>query len=161
MSQKPIEFAQAGARRQDSVLNGISLLKGNPLVCIHDSARPLIQLDLIRSVVEAAAEWGAGVAALPVKGTIKRVNNSNFIIETIPRADLWEMQTPQVIRLDWLLEGFQLSQKESFTVTDDVSLIELIGKSVKIVQGNGSNLKITTPEDLSIAEYLVQNYALL
>lgn len=151
----PLHFARPGGRRQDSVLNGIQKLKNNPLVCIHDSARPFIDKDLIRRVVNSGHEHGAATVGMPVKMTLKKCDAFQMVTETPQRDFLWEIQTPQVVRLDLLKEGFKFVEQHQKTVTDDVSLIELIGKPVQLVEGSYFNIKITTPEDLVVAEQFV------
>jgi 2-C-methyl-D-erythritol 4-phosphate cytidylyltransferase len=151
-----LQFACPGERRQDSVLNGIHYLQHHPLVCIHDSARPLIEPSVVRRVVQAAEDWGAAAVGVRVKSTIKICDGAQIIVDTPNRASLWEVQTPQVIRLDLLKAGFAYAQEHHLTVTDDVSLVELLGKPVNIVEGSYSNIKVTTPEDLIFAEKLIE-----
>ncbi|WP_075883263.1 2-C-methyl-D-erythritol 4-phosphate cytidylyltransferase [Candidatus Protochlamydia sp. W-9] len=158
---KPLIFARPGLRRQDSLWNGIKLIAGNPLVCIHDSARPFIEIDRIRQTVVEAEKWGAAVLGVRVKATIKICEEKQFIVNTPNRAFLWEMQTPQIVRLKLLYDGFSVAQKNELTVSDDVSLVELIDKPVKVVEGSYLNIKITTPEDLLIAQSILKNHALL
>lgn len=152
---KRITFAASGLRRQDSVYNGMQKLrKGNEnrLICIHDSARPLIDATLVRRVVHMADHWDAAVAGVQVKSTIKVCDGAQVVINTLDRTHLWEMQTPQVINLELLREGFDQVREKNLTVTDDVSLVELIGKPVKVVEGCYSNIKVTTPEDLILVK---------
>lgn len=156
-----VQFARPGKRRQDSVWNGIQLLENNPLVCIHDSARPLIEPSIVRRVVQTADSWDAAVVGVRVRSTIKICDGAQVVIDTPDRASLWEMQTPQVIRLDLLQEGFIYTQNHQLTVTDDVSLVELLGKPVKVVEGSYSNIKVTTPEDLVFVEHLIEKHAVL
>ena len=152
-----IRFAKPGSRRQDSVFNAIQLLQDDPLVCIHDAARPFIQSDHVRSVVQEAGSWNAAVLGTRSKSTIKVCDPTQMIVDTPCRDCLWEAQTPQVIRYHLLKEGFDYANQRQLTVTDDVSLVELIGKPVKIVEGSYSNIKITTPEDLFLASRLSQS----
>ncbi len=155
-------FARPGNRRQDSVFNGIQLLPHhNALVCIHDSARPFIGASLIRQVVQAAASWEAATVGVRVKSTIKICDGAQVVVDTPNRACLWEVQTPQVIRLSLLKEGFLHAKNNCLTVTDDVSLVELLGKPVKVVEGSYANIKVTTLEDLSVVEQLLKKHALL
>lgn len=156
-----LSFAHPGNRRQDSVSNGIRLLQDNPLVCIHDSARPFIEEELIREVVQEALSWEAAVAGVKVKSTIKICDGAQIVVETPSRGCLWEIQTPQVIRLNLLLEGFAYADEHDITVSDDVSLVELMGKPVKVVEGSYANIKITTPEDLILAEQFLGKNVLL
>lgn len=156
-----LEFARPGLRRQDSVLNGIQLLQNNPLVCIHDSARPLIDPSVVRKVVQTADNWEAAVVGVKVRSTIKVCDGAQVVIDTPNRDSLWEMQSPQVIRLSLLKEGFAYAQQHQLTVTDDVSLVELLGKPVKVVEGSYANIKVTTPEDLICIEKLIEKHAML
>lgn len=156
-----LQFARPGQRRQDSVFNGIQFLQEDSLVCIHDSARPLIEASIVRQVVEAAENWEAAVVGVKVRSTIKVCDGAQVVINTPNRACLWEVQTPQVIRLSLLKEGFSYAQEHRLTVTDDVSLVELLGKPVKVVEGSYANLKVTTPEDLVFIEQLIEKHVLL
>lgn len=153
-----LKFARPGPRRQDSLFNGIECLSDNPLVCIHDSVRPLIDASIVRRVVQTADNWNAAVAGVRVKSTIKVCDGAQVVVDTPNRASLWEVQTPQVIRLDLLKEGFTYAQQHLLTVTDDVSLVELLGKPVKMVEGSYTNIKITTPEDLICVEQLIEKH---
>lgn len=156
-----LQFARPGLRRQDSVLNGIQYLQNNPLVCIHDSARPLINASIVRRVIATAESWGAAVVGVKVRSTIKICDGAQIVVDTPNRTSLWEVQTPQVIRLDLLKEGFAYAQEYHLTVTDDVSLIELLSKPVKVVEGSYSNIKVTTSEDLICVEKLIEKHAML
>jgi 2-C-methyl-D-erythritol 4-phosphate cytidylyltransferase len=150
-----VSFAHPGERRQDSVYNGLQEVSPSAdLVCIHDSARPLITDCLTRRVIAAAQAYGAAAAAMPIKFTIKECESENFVIRTPNRAHYWEIQTPQVISHSLLKEGFELAKQSDLTVTDDVSLVELLNKPVKLVEGSYQNIKITTQEDLHIAQVL-------
>jgi 2-C-methyl-D-erythritol 4-phosphate cytidylyltransferase len=153
-SSIPISFALPGKRRQDSLFNAIQQLNKETLVCIHDGARPLINSALIDQVLMAAQKWGAAGLGVRVQGTIKKVDLSQFISETIDRSSLWEMQTPQVVLLSLLKKGFSQVNQKNLTVTDDVSLVEWLQHPIKVVEGSYTNIKITTPDDLLLAEYL-------
>lgn len=157
-----IQFAKPGIRRQDSVYNGIQCLKNeNALVCIHDSARPLIEMNTIRKIILAANEIHAAVVGVKLKSTIKISDQNQFVINTPDRRTLWEVQTPQVIRLNLLKEAFLHVNQFELTVTDDVSLVELLKKPVKIVEGEYTNIKVTTIEDLTFVEEWIKKHALL
>lgn len=148
-----VQFAMPGTRRQDSVFNGFSKISHHSnLVCIHDSARPLLQSDDLQRVIAEGARHGAATLAIPVNSTIKEIDSDGFVVKTLNRSVLYEIQTPQVIKTDLLKEGFILANQKNLTVTDEVSLVELLGKPVKRVTGSYRNLKITIPEDLAIAE---------
>lgn len=162
-NKRHVQFARPGNRRQDSVFNGLQCLSDNPLVCIHDSTRPLIDASSVRQVVQTAESWDAAVLGVRVKSTIKVCDGAQVVVNTPKRTSLWEVQTPQVIRLDILKEGFEYAQLNEETVTDDVTLIELLGKPVKVVEGSYSNIKVTTSEDLLFFEKLIekQHHAML
>ncbi len=153
-----IHFALPGERRQDSVWNGFQCRSpGTRFVCIHDSARPMIDESIVHRVLEAARTHGAATVGMPVKFTVKESYDNRLVKHTPDRQKIWEIQTPQVIRSDLLAKGFAFAQENNLTVTDDVSLVELFGHPVKLVEGSHTNLKITTPEDLLIAECLIKN----
>mmetsp|Transcript_29742 Transcript_29742/g.38432 ORF Transcript_29742/g.38432 Transcript_29742/m.38432 type:complete len:299 (+) Transcript_29742:258-1154(+) len=152
-----IVFADPGKERQDSVFNGLSkVVEGSSLVCVHDAARPLITPENIYQVLGDAAEHGAAVLGVPMKATVKESEDGEFVLRTIPRSRLWEIQTPQVIKPELLKEGFEKVAAEGLEVTDDVSIIEAIGKPVKITMGEYTNLKLTTPDDMDVAESILQ-----
>lgn len=154
--EHPLTFAEPGERRQDSVLHGLQAMQTTPdLVCIHDAARPFIDSELVDRVLQAAADYGAAVAAMPVKFTLKESDSQGLVKNTPDRSRLWEVQTPQAIQPSLLMQGFQIAQQRQLTVTDDAALVELCHYPVKLVQGSYGNIKITTPEDLAYAEYIV------
>ena len=140
-----------GKKRQDSVRNGLLALDSPDYVAIHDGARPLITEEIIKKTIDKAIEYGHATCAVEVKDTIKKVFNEK-IIDTPNRADLWQVQTPQVFNYKEILDAHLKFEGEDFT--DDTLLIEKTGKSVYIVKGCYKNLKITTPEDIEIARLL-------
>ena len=151
--QIPVKYASPGAERQDSVLSGLQEVRdGAELVAIHDSARPLIKASDVMACVVDAKRVGAAVLGVPVKPTIKEAGPDGMVVRTLNRSVLWEVQTPQVIEPNLLQQGFQLVQKENLEVTDDVSIIEAMGKPVIITRGCYTNIKVTTPEDMAVAE---------
>ncbi|MFQ5729017.1 MAG: 2-C-methyl-D-erythritol 4-phosphate cytidylyltransferase [Waddliaceae bacterium] len=157
-SEGSIKFAPPGKRRQDSVYNGLHVFEKNtPFICVHDSARPLITEDVVRRVFAAAREHGAATVGVPVKFTIKAVDASYFVQNTPDRTSIWEIQTPQVMRTEWLKEGFDYVNNNNITVTDDVSLVEQLNYPVKLVNGDSRNLKITTTEDFTLLEKLLES----
>ncbi len=145
-----------GARRQDSVAAGLKHLGRCDWVVVHDGARPLVTVDLITSGLEAAVETGASVAAVPVKNTIKMAGDDCIVRETPPRRNLWAVQTPQVFRYDIIAEAYRQAGGD---VTDDASLVERLGYRVKLYMGSYDNIKITTRDDLLLAEILWQRRA--
>jgi len=152
-----IVFAPPGEERQDSVWNGLQAMpEGVSVVCIHDSARPLVTQGTVLQCIRDANTHGAAVVGVPMKATVKESEDGQFVLRTIERSRLWEIQTPQVIQPALLKEGFALVREKSLAVTDDVSLVELLGKPVKLTMGEYENLKITTPEDMVIAEQFMR-----
>lgn len=152
-TDKHIAFALPGKRRQDSVYNGLmEASKDSTLICIHDGARPFIDEALVTRVLDAGIKYGAATVGMPIKFTIKQSDKEHFVQSTPDRELIWEIQTPQVIHKDLLLAGFKYANENNLTVTDDTSLVELLGKEVKLIEGSHMNLKITVPSDLIIAE---------
>jgi 2-C-methyl-D-erythritol 4-phosphate cytidylyltransferase len=155
---KDLKFALPGAERQDSVCNGLQAISDSAeLVAIHDSARPLIKIDDTMKCILDAMEVGAAVLGVPVKPTIKEADERGMVVKTLNRSVLWEVQTPQVIRPKMLLEGFDLVKQKNLEVTDDVSIIEAMGNPVRITKGDYTNIKVTTPEDMMVAEGFLDN----
>lgn len=153
---KILETVDGGKERQDSVLNGLRSLPGETTrVLIHDGARPLVTPELISRLIEALPNWQGVVAAVPLKDTIKRVDSEQGIIETIERTDLWAAQTPQVFLPKTLMEAHQRARMDGFYGTDDSVLLERLGYKVKVVMGSYENVKITTPDDLPVAEAIL------
>ncbi|MFH0768000.1 MAG: 2-C-methyl-D-erythritol 4-phosphate cytidylyltransferase [Chloroflexota bacterium] len=148
---KVTDICAGGSRRQDSVVAGLSRLKHCDWVIIHDGARPLVTADLIERGLEAAIETGAAVAAVPVTDTIKVAGDDWFVQGTPPRHNLWAVQTPQVFRFDIISEAYRQAKNE---VTDDAALVEQLDCRVKIYMGSYANIKVTTPDDLALAEFL-------
>ncbi|XP_038904555.1 2-C-methyl-D-erythritol 4-phosphate cytidylyltransferase, chloroplastic [Benincasa hispida] len=151
-----IKFTLPGKERQDSVYSGLQAIDlSSELVCIHDSARPLVLAGDIQQVLKDARLNGAAVLGVPVKATIKEANNDRFVQRTLDRKTLWEMQTPQVIEPELLKKGFELVNREGLEVTDDVSIVEYLKHPVLITEGSYTNIKVTTPDDLLLAERIL------
>ena len=145
-----------GSSRQESVGLGLNALSSDvQLAAIHDGARPLITDAVIDRTVRAAHSYGAAAPDIPVKDTIKVVK-SGLVAETPDRAALQAVQTPQVFDFDLLRGALKKAEEEKAAVTDDCSAVERLGMSVKIVEGDERNLKVTTPLDLKIAELLLE-----
>jgi 2-C-methyl-D-erythritol 4-phosphate cytidylyltransferase len=156
-SKMPVQFAEPGEQRQDSVYNGLQQVSSSARwVCTHDAARPFITPSLVKALFEAGKKTGASSLATPVKNTLKEINGSQDVARTVDRSSIWEIQTPQFLKKELLEAGFALARSQRVTLTDDVSLAELVGHPVKLIQGSYQNIKITTPEDLSFAEWLIQ-----
>lgn len=139
-----------GRRRQDSVSRGLkAVAPGSNWVIIHDCARPFIDGRLITKVISAAKKTGAAILGVPVKATIKSVKEDLWVDKTVDRGSLWEIQTPQVFKKELILEAYNKYSRENFT--DDASLVEKLGKNVRVVPGSDENIKITTSVDLLFA----------
>ena len=148
----PMRLCSGGERRQDSVMSGLKQLKDCVWAVIHDGARPLVDDILIERGLEAAMETGSAIAAVPVSDTIKESSRDNYVKNTLPRKNLWAVQTPQIFRFDIIIEAHLKGDEE---VTDDSTLVENTGHKVKIFNGAYDNIKITTPDDLALAELLL------
>lgn len=157
--EEPIILLEGGAQRQDSVFCGLKYLysinvPGEALVCIHDGARPLVSGQLILNVYQEALSTGAAVAAVPLKDTVKEVNGDLMILNTPPRDNMRAVQTPQCFKFSVLWQAFCKAREDNFLGSDDSSLVERLGIRVKAVPGEYENIKITTPDDLKVAEVL-------
>jgi 2-C-methyl-D-erythritol 4-phosphate cytidylyltransferase len=151
---------RGGARRQDSVLEG---LKQAPdgftgVVLVHDAARPFVEPGLIDSVAAAAAAQGAALPVLPVVDTLKRVREDR-VVGTVDRAELGAAQTPQGFRFELLVRAYEKAFRDGVTVTDEAMAVEHLGEPVVVVPGSSRNRKLTTPEDLAWAESLLREEA--
>ena len=154
--KKPVLLAEGGIERQQSVYNGLKVLpKDADIVVIHDGARPLITPTVIEKSIEAAQDFGSAVVGVPAKDTIKQVNEGGSIAKTLNRGLLWYAQTPQTFRCDIITKAHEKAKNANFTGTDDASLVERLNIPVKLVMGEYRNIKITTPEDLIIAQNLM------
>ncbi|OVA15477.1 2-C-methyl-D-erythritol 4-phosphate cytidylyltransferase [Macleaya cordata] len=151
-----LKFALPGKERQDSVFSGLQAIDvSSELICVHDSARPLVSSGDIKKVLIDGQLNGAAVLGVPVKATIKEANNESFVVRTLDRKTLWEMQTPQVMKPELLRRGFELVNKRGLEVTDDVSIVEHLNHPVYITEGSYTNIKVTTPDDLLLAERIL------
>lgn len=157
---KPYQVIVGGTERQYSIANGLAALnKNTDIVLVHDGARPLTSKAVITAVVEEARQGGAAITAVPAKDTIKIINADHVVTATPERRSLWTVQTPQGFKREIILQAYQKAAMENFLGTDDASLVERLGVTVKVVEGDYSNLKITTPEDLIIAEAFLRKGA--
>jgi 2-C-methyl-D-erythritol 4-phosphate cytidylyltransferase/2-C-methyl-D-erythritol 2,4-cyclodiphosphate synthase len=156
--QQNCRVVVGGILRQDSVRIGLShVAKGIDLVAVHDGARPLISPEQINACLTAAHEHGAAIVAVPVKDTIKTVTGEQTIANTIDRSSLWQAQTPQVVRTALFKEAYAKADQDGFVGTDEASLLEHGNWPVQIVEGSETNIKITRPDDLLIAEALLMD----
>ena len=150
---KVASVVQGGARRQDSVLAALERLPDAGIALVHDAARPFVDRRIITDAIAAAQEHGAATAAVPVKDTIKVASEDMTIISTPPRDSLWSAQTPQSFERGLLMEAHA---SVSGDVTDDASMVEAAGHAVKLFMGSYDNIKVTTPEDLYLAEAIAR-----
>jgi 2-C-methyl-D-erythritol 4-phosphate cytidylyltransferase len=145
-----------GEKRQDSVYNGFCEVSPQmEIVLVHDGVRPFLSPRMIQETVDVAREYGAAITAIPLYDTIKRVDTSGLVSQTVDREGLWRVQTPQVFRYEILKEAFKKANYEKFYGTDEGTLIEHLGKPVKVVEGSEQNIKITRPEDLRLSEIFI------
>ncbi len=146
-----------GAQRQESVYNGLlKAHKDTGIVLVHDGARPFVEESDIENCIKAAREYGAACISVPVKDTIKISDDKGFIEQTPAREKLWAVMTPQGFQYDILLKAHKKAMDDGFLGTDDAMLVERTGTLVKLVMGSYKNIKITTPEDINIAEAILK-----
>lgn len=149
---KKWQVVAGGAVRQESVANGLACIPVEiDVVAVHDGVRPFVTPQQIAESVEVAQREGAAIVAAPIKETIKRVG-SGAVVATVDRHDLWGAKTPQCFRRALLVEAMEFARREGFIGTDEASLVERLGRTVRIIAGDDRNIKITTPEDLIFAE---------
>ena len=151
-------ITEGGELRQETVSRGLQRIIGRGVgyVLVHDAVRPFITAEKTREVLDACKQHDAAVVAVQLKDTIKQTNSTPFVQETLDRSKLWAVQTPQAFRFDLLLEAHKCATEEHYIGTDDASLVERLGVKVKIVEGSYDNIKITTPEDLELAELILR-----
>lgn len=154
---KPFQVVAGGSERQYSIYNGLQRVADTAdVVLVHDAARPLVTAKTIQAVIDSARAKGGAIAAVPAKNTIKVVDKDGLVESTPPRSTLWEVQTPQGFRKEILLKANEQALQDNFLGTDDASLVERIGVLVAVVKSDYRNIKVTTPEDLLIAEAFLQ-----
>ena len=156
-----VPMVSGGATRQESVWRGLQALSGQcGGVLVHDGARCLVTADVIQRCMASVEERGTGVAAVPVTDTIKTVSDANIALDTPNRASLRAVQTPQGFKTDLLRRAHEQAQRDGFLGTDDASLVERLGVPVQLTEGSRRNIKLTTPEDLLMAEAFFAEQAL-
>ena len=162
------KIVEGQATRAGSVYNGIKVLdKDSDIVVIHDGVRPFVTKDVVMRSIAAAQRFGAAVSAVPVIPTIKRADENGFVVSTLNRRLLWEIQTPQAFRKDLITKAFagvhnpaaagSRDREKSDCITDDAMLVEKMGHKVKLVMGSYDNIKITTPKDLAVAKAMMKS----
>jgi len=148
-----INLVCGGAKRQDSVYNGLQAInKNTDTVVIHDGVRPFIQPEELEECILGSKKFGACILGTPASDTLKRVDKSDIIETTLSRENIWLAQTPQVFRFDLILKAHETARRDGYVGTDDASLVERMGEDVKIINGGRFNIKITKMEDLAIAK---------
>ncbi len=154
---KANQIQAGGEARQDSVREGLGIIdNSDDIVVIHDGVRPFITQELIDLSIREAAQNGAVVPVVPSIDTVKIIDKDGNIHDTLDRADLRLAQTPQTFRREIILEAFESAYREGFYGTDDASLVERLGMPVRTIPGLPYNIKITTPEDLVLGEFLLK-----
>jgi 2-C-methyl-D-erythritol 4-phosphate cytidylyltransferase len=157
--KKVLRLVPGGKERQDSVYNALKVLHRQndwDLILVHDGVRPLVTGEEIRRVTRAAAEHGAAILALPAQDTVKQVNRKGRIQKTLNRQGIWLAQTPQAFQADIIWRAFLEAYGRNFYGTDEASLLEALGIPVMVIPGSPFNIKVTTPEDLIMAEAIHQ-----
>ncbi|MCS6977437.1 MAG: 2-C-methyl-D-erythritol 4-phosphate cytidylyltransferase [Gemmatales bacterium] len=153
-----VKIVLGGKERFDSVANALERVADEAdFVAVHDAVRPCLQAEHIDSVFAAAVSTGAALLAVPVSDTLKRADAKGRVEATLPRDRLWLAQTPQVFRKDWLRDAYANRHQLKTPITDDAQLVEAAGHPVQIVEGDPSNIKITTKADLQLAEAILKS----
>jgi 2-C-methyl-D-erythritol 4-phosphate cytidylyltransferase len=155
-----VEMVEGGEHRQESVANALASLKAakDDVILVHDAVRPFVDDEIIASVIQEVVKHGAAIAGLPAVDTIKQVERAAdgaIITSTIPRERVVQAQTPQGFRYELIKRAFDSAAADGFLGTDEASLVERIGESVRVVMGSARNIKITTPADMELAEFLL------
>jgi 2-C-methyl-D-erythritol 4-phosphate cytidylyltransferase len=149
----PVKITAGGSERQDSVRIALALTSAEAeMVVVHDAARPFASPELFERCLKRAEQMGAAIAAIPVADTLKRVDQDGRIGLTIERAGLWQAQTPQAFERRLLIEAHERARENQTVATDDADLVQRNGYGVEVVEGSAANLKITTADDLKLAE---------
>jgi 2-C-methyl-D-erythritol 4-phosphate cytidylyltransferase len=156
-----VETVEGGEHRQESVANALAHIQAAPddVVLVHDAVRPFVDDEIIANVIREVERHGAAIAGLPAVDTIKQVERAAdgaIITSTIPRERVVQAQTPQGFRYELIQRAFSSAAADGFTGTDEASLVERLGESVRVVMGSPRNIKITTPGDLELAEFLMK-----
>jgi 2-C-methyl-D-erythritol 4-phosphate cytidylyltransferase len=146
-----------GKERQDSVRSGINALgSDHDIVVIHDGARPFISVELVHAAILEASRARAVTVGVPVKDTVKSIDSHGIVVETLNRTHLWLTQTPQAFESDIIRKAYEAAYRDNYYGTDDASLVERIGVKVMMIRGSYDNIKITTKDDIMLAEILTK-----
>lgn len=152
---KVTAIVPGGSERQDSVRLGLQYCD-TEWVLVHDGVRPFVTAHSISRLLQTVKMHGAAILAVPVKDTMKMVNDAGIVEETPDRSRLWAVQTPQAFRRDWLLKAHEWALEQTVAATDDAMLVEEMGLDVRVVEGDYTNIKLTTPEDMVMAEAILR-----
>ena len=161
LTDERVSFVVGGDTRQQSVMNAVDVIDDCELIIIHDGARPLIKNEDIENTIRAAKENKAAAVGVFVKDTVKVVDKNGFVVSTPDRSTLFAVQTPQIFDFELYKNAAQNAREKGFDFTDDCQLVESFNQKVKTVVGSYSNIKITTPDDIVLAENLLKNEALI
>ena len=161
LTDERVSFVVGGDTRQQSVMNAVDVIDDCELIIIHDGARPLIKSVDIENTIRAAKENKAAAVGTFVKDTVKVVDKNGFVVSTPDRSTLFAVQTPQIFDFELYRNAAQNAREKGFDFTDDCQLVESFNQKVKTVVGSYSNIKITTPDDIVLAENLLKNEALI
>ena len=145
-----------GRERQDSVYNALKILNEEGLILIHDGVRPLFSARLVERLINEIDGFDGVVPALPIKDTVKVIDDENIVVSTEDRNKLRAVQTPQVFPLRVIKDAYNRAYADGFYATDDAALVERMGGRVKVIEGSPFNIKVTTPDDLEMVEYLIK-----
>ena len=155
--RKISQIIPGGKRRQDSVRNGLDALPvDSEIIVIHDGVRPFVTKEMIEESIRSAIRFGAAIIAMPVKDTIKVAHPDGTVLKTLERESLWQAQTPQTFQAPLIREAYLKAAEDGFIGTDDASLVERMGKKIHILPGSYTNIKITTLEDLMLANLILK-----
>lgn len=161
LTDERVSFVVGGDTRQQSVMNAVDVIDNCELIIIHDGARPLIKSEDIENTIRAAKENKAAAVGVFVKDTVKVVDKNGFVVSTPDRSTLFAVQTPQIFDFELYRKAAQNAREKGLDFTDDCQLVESFNQKVKTVVGSYSNIKITTPDDIVLAENLLKNEALI
>ncbi len=161
LTDERVSFVIGGDTRQQSVMNALDVIDDCELIIIHDGARPLIKSVDIENTIRAAKENKAAAVGVFVKDTVKVVDKNGFVVSTPDRSTLFAVQTPQIFDFELYKNAAQNAREKGLDFTDDCQLVESFNKKVKTVVGSYSNIKITTPDDIVLAENLLKNEGLI
>jgi 2-C-methyl-D-erythritol 4-phosphate cytidylyltransferase len=157
--KKILRLVPGGKERQDSVYNALKVLKNEEdnleVIVVHDGVRPFVVTEQVRQVITAARRHGGAILGIPCQDTLKQVNARGEVVATIERRELWQIQTPQAFQAALLWRAFREAMSSGFYATDEAALVEALGHPVVVVPGSPLNLKITTPDDLKLAEAIL------